>query len=354
MKTSNPPFFSFLKGPWYRHSNPVWLGTTLTLYRNLEKYLFPHKAGLDKRQQIIPIINQQIARVAPKYQFQTVLAENIGPVEKEYLVEHFLTHESLNQTHAGESFLISADGDVLVGVNLQNHLTFHIIENSVELGKSLAKLVKLETALGDALGYSFSPRFGFLTADPLSCGTALSASIFLQLPALIFRGKIQAILEKNSDDLAMITTLQGTGKERIGDIVVVTNNYTLGVTEEQIISSINVLSTKLQVAEASERSEIKKKDDPDAKDRVSRAYAVLMHSYQIETIEAMNALSWLKLGVSLGWVENISIEALNDLFFNCRRAHLISHLGDRASPELLPHKRAEFIHSILKNVALHL
>jgi protein arginine kinase len=87
-------------------------------------------------------------------------------------------------------------------------------------------------------------------------------------------------------------------------------------------------------------------------DQVSRAYALLTHSYQIEEIEALNALSVLKLGVDLEWVKGVTTEALNALFFSCRRSHLLTHFKEEIKQEELAHKRAEFIHKTINKASL--
>lgn len=354
MSDANPTALGFLANPWKNNNNSIWLGSTLTLYRNLEKYKFPHKAGLDRRQQLIPLITHQVTLQAPESNFHQKNAEELEPTDKELLFEQFLTLESLHQAHLGEAFLLSPAGNLLVAINLQNHVMFHLLDCSGELEKGLTMLTKLEASVGDTLSFAFSPRFGFLTADPFMCGTGLVAGAFLQVPALVHSGALEAFLVKNHDDVISVNGLQGTGKGWIGDLVVVRNSYKLGVTEENIISALHLFSTKLQVAEASQRSQLMKKENPEIKDRISRAYAILMHSYQIEIVEAMNAISLLKLGLDLGWVKNSSMAELNALFFGCRRGHLINSCGIKIDQEQLPHRRAEFIHAHLKDVLLTL
>jgi protein arginine kinase len=85
---------------------------------------------------------------------------------------------------------------------------------------------------------------------------------------------------------------------------------------------------------------------------VSRAYGILVHSYQIDAIEALNALSLLKLGIDMGWVSGIDNKSVNVLFFNCRRAHLLCKHQESIAKEEIAHKRSEYIHKSLKNVQL--
>ncbi len=106
------------------------------------------------------------------------------------------------------------------------------------------------------------------------------------------------------------------------------------------------------VEENTVRNHLRKEENAMVMDKVSRAYGVLIHSYQIETVEALNAISLLKLGADLGWLEGVSPQDLNRLFFECRRAHLLSKFEQEVVQDKLPHKRAEFIHSTLQKAKL--
>ena len=90
------------------------------------------------------------------------------------------------------------------------------------------------------------------------------------------------------------------------------------------------------------------------KDHVSRAFGLLRHSYQLQTNEAMDALSLLKLGVELGWIEGITSAKVNALLFQCRRAHLQYTIQDTETIDLqaIAHKRAEFLHQQLKELVI--
>jgi len=206
--------------------------------------------------------------------------------------------------------------------------------------------------LAKKFSYCSSQRFGFLTSDFSKCGTALTVASYLQLPALIHTEKIDEILETDSDESILVTGIQGNPTEVIGDILVIQNNYTLGISEENIFSSVRAFSLRLATQEKALRASFLKVPNPDMMDKVSRAYAVLRHSYNIEAVEALNAISLIKLGVEMGWIEGVNIEALNRLFFTCRRAHLLYQFNAKISQEEISHKRAEYIHKSLGNMKL--
>lgn len=343
-----------LTAPWEGNENTTWLASILTLHRNIEKFKFPGKMSADRRQQVINLSSKELLR-NQELQHPTLLkAEEISPLDKEYLMEHFLSAQNFQLAHAGEAFMVDKSGHFLIAFNLNNHLQFTLLDTIGELEKGFNKLVKIETSIGEALHYAFSPKFGFLTADPHQCGTAFTATVYLQLPALAQTGELDEVLNKQQDEQLSFTGLHGNPKETIGDIVAIHNNFTLGITEENILSSLRNISTKLQVLENAARSKLKQQDKPEIKDHIARAYAVLIHSYQIETIEALNAISLIKLGVDLGWVSGISIKQLNHLFLTCRRAHLIGKISGTASNEEIPRKRADYIHKSFTNVTLTL
>lgn len=352
MKESNNMILS-QKKPWNNNSNPIWLASTVSLMRNIEKFKFPGKLATDRKKQIISLVTKDLLGLEGLKNPQMIKADEVGILEKEFLIEHFLSTHNYTQAHVGEGFVVDESGEFLATINLRDHLHLQLIDCKGELETAWSRLVKMETTLGKAVNYSFLPKFGFLTADPTQCGTALRVAVFLQLPGLIHSGQIDDLLENTLDEALSISGIQGSPTEIIGDVIVVHNDYTLGITEENIVSALRSFTTKLMMEENAARNKIKRDDDPEFKDKVSRAYGILIHSYQIEAIEALNALSLLKLGVEAKWVEGIDNAKLNELFFNCRRAHLLGQFeSEKISQEQIPHKRAEYIHNTLKNVKL--
>lgn len=338
--------------PWNENSNPIWLASTISLLRNVEKFKFPGKLSSDRKNQIINLVSKDLLETEGLINPYLAKGENLSNNEKEFLVEHFLSSQNLTQANIGEGFILDESGEFIISLNMRDHIHLQLIDCKGELESSWGRLVKIETTLGKNLNYSFLSKFGFLTADPTQCGTALIVSVYLQVPGLIHSEKIDDILEKYSDDQLSITGIQGNPTEIIGDVLMVQNNYTLGITEENIISALRSFTTKIIVEENSARSHIKQSQSADLKDKVSRAFGILIHSYQIEAIEALNALSLIKLGIDAKWVVGIENKQINQLFFNCRRAHLLNQFEEKINQEEIPHKRAEYIHKVLKDVNL--
>lgn len=347
----------FPQKPWIDNNNPIWLASTISLQRNLEKYKFPGKLSNDRKKQIIALTSNELLsrEIVSQNQLTNpvlIKAENIGILEKEFLVEHFLSTHNFNQADSGEAFIIDESGTFLTMLNMRDHIHLQIIDTQGELENSWNRLVRIETALGKTLKYSFSSKFGFLTADPTQCGTGLFVSAYLQVPGLIHLNTLEKLLDSSQEESISITGIQGNPNEIIGDVLMVQNNYTLGITEENIISNMRSFISKLVAEETNARHQIKRDESPELKDMVCRAFGILIHSYQIEAIEALNALSLLKLGIDAGWIAGIDNKKLNELFFGCRRAHLLHEKKEKISQDEFLHKRSEKIHKALKDVRL--
>lgn len=348
----NSPLFLEDLAPWNENANPIWLATTLLLHRNMERFNFPTKLEPEKRKQLVALIGKELPQLSGFDQPSLLKSEDCTPVDKEFLVEHCLTHEGFLQALQGEAFVFDKHGFCLLTINIEDHLHFHYIDVKGEIEKGWKQIVGLESQIGKTLGYSYSSKFGYLTSNPLNSGTGLSVSTFLQVSGLLHSNKLKDTFERLKDEAVEVSGLMGKPGEFIGDLVVISNQYSLGVNEEGILAGLRNFTTKILAEENILREQIKQQESAEIKDKVARAYGILIHSYQMETVEALNEIALLKLGLSLGWIEGITMKELNKLFFSCRRAHLLRTLPEKIPLEQVGHRRAELIHAALKNVSL--
>lgn len=350
-KSPSPPFFNFAD-PWSSNENSIWLATTISLYRNIEKFNFPPKLLPEKRKQVLDLISKELLNLETLSKPVFMKAEEAKPAEKQFLYEHFLTPYSFHEAYTGEGFILDSTGQFLATINVRNHLQLQLLDLTGEMETTWNRLAKTEMLLGKSMNYAYGAKFGFLTSDPSECGTGLILANFLQVPALIHTDGLSEYLIKHREEAIAISGIQGKPNELVGDIISIRNNYTLGLTEENILTFLRNFTTKLLVKEKACRSHIKEQQNPIIKDKVSRAFGILMYSYRIETVEALNAISLLKLGLELGWVKGATNALLNALFFQCRRAHLLRQYTEEFTQEEIPHKRSEFIHRTLKDIQL--
>lgn len=337
--------------PWERDKNPIWLATSLILLRNLNKFKFPPKLSEKETPQTLNPI-EKILKTSSELKNPIFLpAEELSSLDKEFLFEHFLCFESFQNAVKGQGFIVDESGGFLAFLNLKNHLQLQLMDSDTNLEGSWARLSKIESDVSKTLDFAFSPKFGYLTSDPTQCGTGLIAISYLHLPALIHTEQLHDTLAKQKDEDLTAMGLEGSLNELVGDLLVLRNHYTLGLSEENIIHALQATTMKLMASEKAIRAHLKTGNNSVIKDQISRAYGLLVHSYQLQTKEALNALSLVKLGIDLGWITEIPSSKLNDIFFKCRRAHLAHVLNEKTiDTQDIARKRAEFIHQQLQGM----
>ncbi len=323
-KTSKETVPEF-SNPWEKNSNSIWLATTLTLHRNIDKFNFPHRLDTEKRRLVLEILTGAIKTVPTLASQTAYTAANIAPLDREFLAEHFLLFETPRDSQQGRAYVVEAEGRLLLQINGNDHLEIHAIDTKQGLEQTLADMVSVERGVEKQLPFAFSNQFGYLTSDPCQSGTGFLVYAYLHIPALIQCGGYHDVIAKEKHEGLILTSLQGNPEDLVGDLLVLRNRWTTGETEETILSSIRNTALKIMADEQSLRSRIATERDDKIVDHVSRAIGILGHSITIDTSEALRALSLIKFGVELGWLQGITLESVNQLFFDCRRAHLARH-----------------------------
>lgn len=340
--------------PWKSESNPIWPVTAFILRRNLAKFHFPAKLNPASRPQVLESLKAALLTLPEMAGGYFLKKEELTPLDKELLLEHFLLTGPFLDSSNGSLILVDPSTSLLSIINGEDHLGICYLDFKGALENSLTYLSKMENSLASHIDFAFSSKFGYLTSDPAKAGIALSIYAFLHLPALIQTEQLTDLWTKQNDESLLFTAISGHPEELIGDMVVIQNNYTLGVSEESVLRSIKTMASKLMAAEKSIRSHLQKEGTAKIKDKISKAYGLLIHSYELEAKEALNLLSLMKLGLDLGWISAIGKEKLDQLFFRCRRGHLSHFFPDSGDLKQTAHKRAEFLHSELQGIQLNI
>jgi protein arginine kinase len=126
--------------------------------------------------------------------------------------------------------------------------------------------------------------------------------------------------------------LYGEGSEVVGNFFQISNQTTLGRSEEEIIDKLlQVLSTVIAREEEARRVLLR-----DAgyiiEDKLWRAYGTLRYARSLTFDEAMNFLSGVRLAVGLKLITGLSVYTLNKLLIFSQAAHL-SHAEGRPLSE---------------------
>ncbi len=345
---------------WGESNNSIWLATTLTLHRNIDKFHFPHKLDLSRLESVATLVKNTCegSSAFDAASFTALHLNECSPSERDYLFEHFLIFEPLKGNGKGCEILFDNHAEVSVCVNFSDHIQLHWLDLSGELEKKFEKLVQLEQYIEKKLSYAYSERFGFLTSDAARSGTGLLLRAYIHVPALIFAESFESSFEEEREEIIDFSGIQGSKDELIGDIAVLFNRWTLGVTEEMIMSSLRTEVAKLESREQVIRKKILQEKDSRVIDKISRALGLAKHSFSIDTTEALKVLSMIKFGVELGWIKGADVIDINRLLLQCRRSHLLeamSHSSKEsltANQEVIYQLRAQFLRSAAEKLNL--
>ena len=337
---------------WETNIDPIWLASTLVLERNYASYPFPYKLSESEAKKNLTFIRDILLKDSIFREPTFLDFAELEPSDKEYIFEHFLREEGFHHAIEGQGAILDETCTCLILINMENHITLHFVDPTNDWMNSWDKLQKIEASLSKGLNFAFHPQFGYLTANPSRCGTALSCLTYLHMPALVQSDKIESLLETELEPDVELKPITANQQHFIGDLVILQNKYTLGCTEDSILHTLTTSANKLIQLEKNEREKIKESKDILIKDKIARAFGLLKHSFQIETIESLEALSLIKLGIELGWIKGIEHHEINSTFFRCRRAHLLLSEEKKVALEDLPKKRADLFHSYLKAMEL--
>ena len=326
------------------------LTSRIRLARNLRSHAFPGWAKREQRAAALDLMRPAVEALAPmKDAFSQELGD-LSSVQKQVLVERHLISRELAARGEGSATVIERRQSFSIMLNEEDHLRMQAIRPGLQLSEAYAALTELDSELEDSLEFAFDTSLGYLTTCPTNLGTGLRASAMLHLPGLVLSDQIGQVLQAVSKIGLAVRGLYGEGTESLGNLYQISNQSTLGETEETIIRRLERVISQVATHERNAREKLLE-DDPDmVADKVGRAYGILRHAYVIESKEALNLLSLLRLGGSLGFFPAESVIACDSLLLDIQPAHLQLHAGRKLGPEERDAIRAEIVRSRLQSL----
>jgi protein arginine kinase len=221
------------------------------------------------------------------------------------------------------------------------------IRPGLQLTAAFTALSELDTQLEESLEFAFDPTLGYLTTCPTNLGTGLRASAMLHLPGLVLSDQIGQVLQAVNKIGLAVRGLYGEGTESLGNLYQISNQSTLGESEETIIRRLERVISQVANHEQNAREKLLEDDPEMVADKIGRAYGVLRHAHIIDSKEALNHLSLLRLGGTLGFFAPKTVMLCDSLLMDIQPAHLQLHSGRKLSPEERDSIRAEIVRSRL-------
>jgi protein arginine kinase len=314
---------------WLEASGPlahVVLSTRIRLARNLEHAVFAGRASSDERRKVLEAVDAAWPRCASARGGTRILLDELDAAERQVLHERHLVSKELMASAEGRPgrsgsavFLAEALG---VMVNEEDHLRLQTLQSGFALQPAYAALDRLDGELGAQLPFAFHREFGYLTACPTNAGTGLRASVLIHLPGLVLTKEISKVLQGLAQVGLTFRGLYGEGSEVVGNFFQLSNQTTLGKSEEELLDHLGKIVRQVVEYEEQARQVLLRDAPTIIEDKVWRAYGLLRHARSLSFEESMNLLSGVRLGVGLKLIPGLSVYTLNKLLIFTQSAHL--------------------------------
>jgi protein arginine kinase len=300
----------------------IVLMTRIRLARNLAGKPFPGWSKQAQRAEILEACRVAVASTPPMKRSASAIVSELSDLEKQMLVERHLISRELSGSSEGAGVVINKDQTVSVMINEEDHLRIQVLRAGFQLKKAWSIINTLYSELEGRLDYAFSPRLGYLTACPTNLGTGMRASAMMHLPALVISGQMEKVVRAVNQLGMVVRGLFGEGSDASGSIFQISNQTTLGESEEAIIKRLGSVLESIVEHELNARAKLLEGDSIKLFDKIGRAYGILQNSHQLTSTEAMNLLSLLRLGIDLGVFPEESRAIIDRLFIESQPGHV--------------------------------
>jgi protein arginine kinase len=207
-------------------------------------------------------------------------------------------------------------------INEEDHLRIQVLRSGFQLKKTWAAITELDSALEERLDYAFSPTLGYLTACPTNLGTGMRASAMMHLPALVIASQMEKVVRAVNQLGMVVRGLFGEGSDASGSIFQISNQTTLGESEEGIIKRLGSVLNSIIEHELNARQKLLEADANKMFDKIGRAFGILQNGHVLSSSEAMNLLSLIRLGVDLGVFPDTNRCVVDRLLIEAQPGHL--------------------------------
>ncbi|RJE48091.1 MULTISPECIES: protein arginine kinase [unclassified Dehalobacter] len=286
---------------------PIVLSSRIRLARNIADNPFPHVMSYDDAEKIEAQISGVLdGFIAEKEKLVYIPLKMLIPVEKKVLIEKHLVSPGFKETEYARGLALSESHKIAVMVNEEDHLRIQVLMpgNSLREAWHLAGLV--DDHLEAHLDIAYKEKFGYLTTCPTNVGTGLRVSVMVHLPALVLTNQVQQVLGALTSLGLAVRGVYGEGSRSFGNIFQISNQVTLGKSEEDTLAHLDAVTRQLMEREVQMREVIRKESPLIVEDKVWRARGTLENARILETEEIYSLLSEDRLGIDMGILPRVS------------------------------------------------
>ena len=339
-------------GEWLRGNGPdsdIVISSRIRLARNLAQFPFISRADEGVRGEIAALLTDKLEGLPFSRDMSYLPVEALGTLDRQFLVERQLISRELSESHGSRGVSFSSEQNVSLMINEEDHLRMQVLHSGFDLDSTWAEIDRIDDLIESQVTYAFHEKFGYLTACPTNVGTGIRVSVMLHLPALVLTKEIQKVFQALQKISLAVRGLYGEGSQAMGDFYQISNQVTLGSSEQQIIDKLADVVPNIIGYERRVRTALVKDNRSSLHDQISRAYGILKSAQTISSEETMHLLSSVRMGINLGLIDNIEIARVNEMFIHTQPAHLQRLKGEDLETSERNAARAAYLRQMLNN-----
>ncbi|HRX83668.1 MAG TPA: protein arginine kinase [Phycisphaerae bacterium] len=338
-------------GEWLRGIGPmadIVISSRIRLARNLANFPFLCRASEDERREIFRTLTEAFSSAKLDHNTYLLDMEELDEIDRQVLVERHLISKQHADGEGCRGVAVSASETRALMINEEDHLRMQVLRSGLQLEPLWEEISDIDNQIEAQTSFAFDEKLGYLTACPTNVGTGLRVSVMLHLPALKMTGEIEKVLRAAKDLRLAVRGLYGEGTDAIGDFYQISNQITLGHSEEEIIEkfSENIIPRIVEYERAA-RNALADERSMQLDDKVWRAYGILENARTMASDETLFFLSHVRMGVSMGRLQGIDVGTINELFLRIQPAHLQKMHGHALNGEERSVARAKYLRSRL-------
>jgi len=332
------------------HSDVV-LSTRIRLARNVDGFAFTGRARDGERLRVLAQVRDAVREVPSLQRGVLVRVDELPSSDRLLLHERHLVSKELagldaqHPVRSGAALFLGDDVGVMI--NEEDHLRLQSLRSGFALRGAWAAVQQLDRELGIRVPFAFHPEFGFLTACPTNVGTGMRASVLIHLPGLVLTKEMSKVLASLQQMGLTYRGLYGEGSEVVGNFFQISNQTTLGKSEDELLGQLQEVVKKVIASEEEARRLLLRDAGYIIEDKVWRAYGTLRYARSLTFDEAMNYLSGVRLAVSLKLITGLSVYTLNKLLIFSQLAHLAHAEGRALTESEASQARARYVRETL-------
>ncbi|MBE7085090.1 MAG: ATP--guanido phosphotransferase [Clostridiales bacterium] len=291
--------------------------TRIRLARNLSAYPFPQKLTPKLAKEIVYLVEHTLADLD---NFQKNDIATLSEEESILLQEQHLISPALIRRKGISSAFIAQNKSISIMVNEEDHLRQQCIAKGFNLYEAYEKIVGIDEGLNERLGFAYDEKLGYLTACPSNLGTGMRASVMMFLPGLAWSKELENFIPQLKAGGLTVRGIFGEGTTAEGYSYQISNERTLGLSEEAILEQMYKMTMTLCDLELRARERMLKQNELSLKDLCMRAYATLMNCVLLPQKELASLIVKVKLGIALGFFKARNMQDFNDFIADMRPA----------------------------------